>query len=436
MRKAATATLLVTKPAEKTEAAMRATTVLRPLVGFERTFVTGCYLDPVGNQVICVRPTRLVPRCHECGRKMLREVRVGTPGRRWRHLDMCCVPTFLEYDRREGFCRKCGGMRAEAVPWADEPQAMFTRAFDEQVAWWAQDTNQTKVSLAFRIAWTTVGRCIKRVTKRLSPRDPLAGLRFIGVDELSYRKHHRYLTVVVDHERGKVVWMKEGKNADTLKAFFDELGEERRAKLEVVTADMSAAYTKAVRESIPHAQIVYDRFHVQKLVGEALDETRREEWRRLRKADPEAAKAIKGTRWALLKNPGNRSPAEKIRLASLPRDNARLFKASVMYAQFVEIMNRRQPNVAMRMLKAWLAWACRCRLPAFVKVSKTIRKHLDDIAAYWRHRWTNGVVEGLNNKARLVTRRAYGFHSAEAAIAMIMLCCSDIRIPVPTRTAA
>jgi transposase len=415
---------------------MRATTVLRPLLGIENIIVTGCYVDPLGNQIITARPSWLVPRCWECGRKARGSTRPGTRGRRWRHLDLAGVASFLEYERPRVHCRKCRGWRAAKVPWADDPQAMFTRKFDEQAAWWAQRTDKTSVATALRIAWTTVGRCIERVANRLRPLDPLAGLRFIGVDEISYRKHHRYLTVVVDHESGKIVWMKKGKNADTLKAFFDELGEERCAKIQVVTADMSAAYTKAVREKVPAAQLVYDRFHVQKLVGEALDATRREEWRRLKKDSPGEARTIKGSRWALLRNPKKRTAKEKIRLARLATENKRLFRASLLKDQFVEIMNRRQPNVAKRMLKDWLGWASRSQLPAFVKVAKTIRKHLDDIAAYWQHRWSNGVVEGLNNKARLVTRRAYGFHSADAAIAMIMLCCSDIDVPVPINSIA
>jgi len=346
------------------------------------------------------------------------------------------VQVELIYDRKRVLCKTCG-WRAEKVPWAVNPRAIFTQEFDDQVAFWAQRTDKTSAATAFRVSWSTVGSCIQRAVNRRQRGDPLADLKRIGVDEISYRKHHRYLTVVVDLDRHKVVWAKEGKNAATLEAFFDELGEDRCRNIEIVTADMSAAYTKAVKDRLPHAQLVYDRFHVQKLVSEAVDETRREEWRRLRQEDdPKGAKAVKGSRWCLLKKPMNLRNSERLKLAELQKGNKRLYRGYLLKEQFVEIMNLRQPAEARQMLKSWLSWASRSRLPAFTKVARTIRKHFDDIAAYWCERWSNGVTEGLNNKTRLGTRRAYGFHSAEAVIAMIMLCCADIHIPPPTKVAA
>ena len=159
-----------------------------------------------------------------------------------------------------------------------------------------------------------------------------------------------------------------------------------------------------------------------------LDKTRREEWRRLTRTDKKEATKIKGLRWPLLKRPWNLTAGQAERLASLPRDNARLYRAYLLKASFAEILDRRQPNVVKRKLREWLAWASRSRLPAFVKAARTIREHLDDIVSYVRHRLTNGIAEGLNNKARLLTRRAYGFHSASAAIAIIMLCCTGIQL--------
>jgi transposase len=199
---------------------------------------------------------------------------------------------------------------------------------------------------------------------------------------------------------------------------------------------MSQAYISAVRQHLPHAQIVFDRFHVQQLVSDALDETRREEWRHLRVVDAEAADAVKGLRYTLLKSPWNLTRSQKTRLSTLAADNQRLYRAYLLKESFADILDRRQPNVAREKLQEWLAWASRSRLPAFIKVAKTIRLHLDDIVAYIRHRLTNGLGEGLNNKARLLTRRAYGFHSPSAVIAMIMLCCTGIELqPIVKRLA-
>lgn len=194
-----------------------------------------------------------------------------------------------------------------------------------------------------------------------------------------------------------------------------------------VTMDMSQAYINAVREAAPHAQIVFDRFHVQQLVSNAVDQCRREEWQRLRaEGDPKSAEALKHTRWALLKKVWNLTPKEEARLATLQETNTALYRAYLLKESFADIMDRRQPNVVKEKLRSWLGWASRSRLAPFVKAARTIRKHLDDIVAYIRFRLTNGVTEGLGNKARLITRRAYGFHSATAVLAMIMLCCTGL----------
>ena len=195
--------------------------------------------------------------------------------------------------------------------------------------------------------------------------------------------------------------------------------------------DMSAAYITVVTQQVPHAQIVFDRFHVQQLVNEALDETRREEWRRLRTVDEQHAKKVKGLRWSLLKNPWNLTPTQSQRLSTLQQDNGRLYRAYLLKEMFAGILDRHQPNVVTDRLNEWLSWASRSRLPEFVKVTRTIRGHLSDIVAYIRWGVTNGIVEGLHNKVRVITRRAYGFHSASALIGMIMLCCTNIRLRPP-----
>ncbi len=158
---------------------------------------------------------------------------------------------------------------------------------------------------------------------RLRSDDVLDGLRFIGVDELSYRRHHEYVTVVVDHERGAVVWAREGKDAATLSAFFQELGNE----LEAVTLDLSAAYIKAVTGASPEARLIFDRFHVQRLAHDALDQVRRQQWRA---ADADDRDAIKGTRFVLQKNPWNLSDVEQGKLTDVQRTNRPLYRAYLL----------------------------------------------------------------------------------------------------------
>jgi transposase len=325
------------------------------------------------------------------------------------------MEVLLRYDLRRVDCPRCGVV-VEMVPWA-EPKVGFTRDFEDHVAYLAQQASQTMVAETMRIAWRTVGAIIQRVVPRR--RDPnllLKDLEHIGVDELSYRRHHEYVTVVVDHVSQRVVWAHEGKNAATLGCFFDTLGAERTGKLKTVTIDMSAAYIDAVTGRAPQAQIVFDRFHVQRLVQDALDELRRAEVRLLEDTDERGG--LKKTKYILLKHPWNLSKVESERLSALQKTNDRLYRGYLLKTAINDILGRYQVNVARRKLLEWISWATRSRLPSFRKVARTIKKYLDGIVAIVATGLNNGRTEGLNGKIRVITRRAYGFHNARALIGL------------------
>ena len=400
---------------------MRLTSLLRTLLGLEGTRVRDVQFDD-GGLVADVAPTWQRPRCSECGRKCAGYDRMR--GRRWRHLDLAGMTLHLRYDTRRVDCPDCG-VKVEQLPWA-ETSSWFTRPFEDHVGYVAQRCDKTTVGAMMRIAWETVGAIIPRVIARHRDRDLLDGLTHIGVDELSYRRHHEYITVVVDHTRGHVIWAKPGKNADTLKAFFDELGTERCAKLEAVTIDMSGAYIKAVTECSPQAQIVFDRFHVQRMVQDAVDEVRRDEVRAATSVDDK--KQLKGTRWPLLKSFWNLSLFESNRLSSLQRENKRLYRAYLLKEAMVGVLDCGHEGLARHKLDEWVRWARRSRLEPFKRVAATVSEHADGILAYVRSGLSNGRTEGLNGKARTLTRRSYGFHSAHGLIGLLMLCCSGIHL--------
>jgi transposase len=403
---------------------MRAASLLTELLRLKQTRVCHTSFDEEG-LVADVAPTLRVPRCGACGCKA-RHVYDERP-RFWRHLDLGGMMLKLRYAIRRVCCRLCG-VTVEKVPWADHG-AGFTRPFEELVAYLTQRADKTTVATLLRVAWRTVGRIVARVVDRLGPTDRLDGLTHIGVDELSYRRHHEYVTIVVDHRTSHVVWVHPGKNADTLKLFFQQLGDERAANLEAVTIDMSGAYIKAVTEASPKAQIIFDRFHVQRLAHDALDEVRREQVREHKGTD--AAAAIKGTRYVLQKNPWNLLLDEKQKLAVLQKTNAPLYRAYLLKESLAGILDGRQVNVARQKLTEWIAWAARSRLLPFQKVARTIRKYLDGIVAYVASGLNNGRVEGLNGKVRTITRRAYGFHEAYSLIGLIFLCCSGLTLSPP-----
>lgn len=402
---------------------MRASTLLRVLLAIQQIVVRSFYFDDKGLVVEVAPRSRRSPRCGECGAACRRVKDRRT--RRWRHLDLAGMMVHLSYSIKRVHCDACGTVKTEQVEWA-APGSGFTYAFEERTAYLAQQGSQTAVSNLLRTSWITVGRIISRVVARKldAGRDRLDDLKHIGIDELSYRKHHEYVTVVVDHERGVVVWSSRGKNADTLRAFFEELGPERCAAIESVTIDMSQAYINAVREMVPHARLVFDRFHVQRLVQDALDETRRDEVRGAASAD--ARKALKNTRFALLKSEWNMTDADHQTLAELEQTNQPIFRGHLLKEAFAGILAGRQINVARRRLVQWIKDAKSCDLQHFARVARTIERHLEGILEYVRTRFTNARTEGLNGKIRTITRRAFGFHSATALIAMIFLCCGGV----------
>ena len=271
------------------------------------------------------------------------------------------------------------------------------------------------------------------VQRTLSP-DGFVGLRRIGVDEFSYRTRHHYITIVVDHDTGNVIWAGEGRSAATLDPFFELLGPDGCARLETATMDMSASYQKAVRTAAPAAQIVFDRFHVQQLVSRALDETRRTMVRELK--GTQWAKDVKNLRYVLLRHGEALSIEDLDRLDQLKLSAKKLFRAHERKEDLVAIMDEQDPEEATRMLRRWLGWAARSRLPQFVKVGRTIRKHFDDIVRYFQERLSNGLAEGINNKIRVAARMAYGFPSAGALIATVFLIAGGIKpkpqLPLPS----
>jgi len=409
---------------------VRASSLLRQILGISGLVVRSFqFRDDVG-LVCAVEPTARRSRCAACGRKCPRYDRHASS--LWRHLNAGCTRVFVEYAPWRVTCRRCGtGPRVERLPWATAG-SRFTYLFEDVVGWLVQHNDKTAVTALMGIAWRTVGRIVERVVARRRDAVDFRGLRAISIDELSWRKGHRYLTLVVDLDTQRVVWGMEGKTSEAAGAFFAEIGEDARAAIEHVAIDMSAAYRKAITEWLPHAKIVYDRFHVQQLVGDAVDEVRRIEWRSLQ--GTREGSTIKGLRYPLLKQPWMLSDDEASKLAELQVTNRRLFRAYLLKETICHIFRGLPtPRTAATKLAGWLDWASRSRLAPFVRVAQTIRSCLDGVLGYFETGFTTSPHEGMNNKARLATRQAYGFHSARAALAIIDLRCTGLHIPLPVR---
>lgn len=401
---------------------MRVTSLLTMLIAIQQTRATGLEVKE-DRLVVDVKPTWRDPRCSSCDRRV-KSVHERRKPRTWRHLDLAGLPLYLRAGLRRVKCKKCGVV-VEKVPWAASG-LWFTTDFENEVAYLAQKTDKSAVKELMRVAWQTVGSIVTRVMARTGGQDRLAGLRRIGVDELSYRRHHEYVTVVINHDTGSVVWAAEGKNADTLKSFFEDLGPERCKQLEAITIDMSQAYIKAITEASSEALIIFDRFHVQRLAHNAVDEVRREEVRRVENAT--SKRALKKSRWSLLKRKWNLARGERAKLKEIAAQNMRLFRAYLLKEDLAAILDGSDVETARAELQEWLAWASRSKLKPFVKLARTIRKHMEGILAYIRSGLSNGRTEGLNGKARVITRRSFGFHSASSLIAMLFLCCGGLTL--------
>src|SRR5512142_1014113 len=377
---------------------------------------------------VCLRRKR--PVCSGCGARGLKikDHRV----KRWRHLDQGGLRCQVECRLRRLYCPGCGEL-PEMVEWA-RGGARYTREFDDLTAWLAQQMSQTQVTRLMRIGWETVGKILARVVADKLDSDRLDGLVFIGVDEVSYGADHKFLTCVADHLKGSIVWATEGRNAASLQAFFDGLTPEQKASIKAVSIDMSAGYENAIRspQSVPHAQVVFDPFHVVQLGGKAADQVRRDEYNRHGRSASGEGKWIKGTRYSLLKDPANQTAGQLLKLAEVVLTNRRMYRAFPLYGE-LRYIYRLPFEEATERLDAWLAWASRSRLKPFVKLACTIRKHKQGVLAALKLGLSNGRLEALNSKVRLLSHRAYGFHSANALIAMIYLCCAGIQIALPHR---
>jgi transposase len=328
---------------------------------------------------------------------------------------------------------KVHGVTVAEVPWARHGVG-FTRRFEDQVSWLAVRCAKSAIEQLMRIAWRTVGAIVERVCDDARARqDPLEGLVRIGIDEIAYRKGHRYLTVVVDHDTGRLVWAAPGRNKATVSKFFNELGRSRTLKIRLVSADAANWIGDVVRSRCLNAKLTMDAFHVIQWATDALDVVRRQVWNDARQAGQKAVAAdLKGARYALWRNPEDLSERQAAKLADIARTNRRLYRAYLLKEQLRQVFALGgQAGIAL--LDRWLAWAQRCRIDAFVKLGRSIRRHRTAINQTLTSGLTNALVESTNTKLRVIHRRAYGFRTPEAMIALGMLALGGLCPPLPGR---
>lgn len=352
----------------------------------------------------------------------------------WRHVDFSGRPLTLTMLRRRLVCPD-HGVVVQKVPFA-RPGSRFTTDFEDMIAWLVTRADKTTVSTFARIAWRTVGAICERVVADQLDTTRFHGLVNIGVDEISWRKHHHYLTLVSDHETSKIVWGAPGKNAATLDGFFEDIGPTNTASIEAVSMDMGPAFIKSVKANAPKAVVCIDPFHVVQLATNALDTMRRAFWQQARELpDQSFAKKYKGNRYVLLKNPENLTEKQQATLELMRQDGGALWRAYELKEALREVFaGDLAPNDVIDMISQWCDLAASSHFPAFATAAATVRGHAQGIYAAVTRGLSNGRHEGLNNKIRTMTRRSYGFHTPEAALALIMLACGPITTRLPYHT--
>jgi transposase len=414
---------------------------------------------------VALRRRRLqCPRCRfsTAARKDTRQVDSV-----WRHLDLGVWRLEIRCRRRRLRCPR-HGVLAEGVPFARH-RCGFTRDFECLVAWLAARTDKTAITRMLRIDWDTVGRIVERVCADELDPDRLQDLYDIGVDEVSWKKQHHYLTLVADHRAGKIVWGCPGAGEQAADRFFAELDPgspragapapdadadagpplsaraqhaadepeppvaERAGTLEAISLDMGPGYAAAARWHAPQAVVCIDPYHVVQNANKALDEVRRAYWNELRQSDdPQAAKRFKDARWSLLKAPSNLTATQAATLHRIKAAGGEVWRAYTLKEAtrgiFAPGLTTADVEILIDRLTSRLA---RSRLEPFIRLGKTIRKHRDGILAAIRLGINQGRTEALNNRVRLIIRRAYGFHSAHAALALVMLTCGPITLRLP-----
>lgn len=347
-----------------------------------------------------------------------------TVERTWKHLNFFQYETYLHAPVPRVQCRPCGSTKNVAVPWA-RPESGFTLLFE---AFAMELARVMALSAAGKIVGEHDTRLMRIVTHYVTlarERVDMSAVQIIGIDETSKAKGHDYITTVIDVQDSRVLFATEGKDNLTVKRFSDDLKEHGGdpEQIEQACADLSPAYKKGVAEYLPHAQIVFDRFHVMKLVNEALDTVRRTE----QKENP----LLVRSRYAWLHNPETATTQQTEKLKTLTTLNLKTARAYQMRLSLRDIYELRSQKKAERALKQWYFWATHSRIEPMIKVAKTIKEHWGGVLAFFDSRTANGITEGINSIIQTIKRRARGYQNTDNFITMIYLTCGKLEFDLP-----
>jgi transposase len=356
--------------------------------------------------------------CSGCGRRR--------PGydtlepRKFEFVPLWGIPVLFVYGLRRVHCKQCG-IKVEAIPWADGKQTL-TKAYMQFLAGWAKRLSWQEVAVVFKTSWEKVFHSVEWVvTWGLAHRD-LSNIRAIGVDEVLWHRGHKYLTVVyqIDAECKRLIWVGKDRTIRTLLQFFRKFGKERSAHLRYVCSDMWKPYLKVIAKKASQAIHVLDRFHIVQHMNKAIDEVRAQEARELRSKGVNVD-VLKHSRWCLLKRPENLTDVQQTKLIDLLRYNLKAIRSYLLKEEFQLFWQYVYSYWAGEFLDAWCRTVMRSRIEPMKKVARMLRSHRELLLNWFRAKKTisSGVIEGLNNKLKLTTRKSYGFRTFKVTEIML-----------------
>ena len=361
-------------------------------------------------------------KCPECGREC--SIHDCAPERTWRHLDTMQFTTLIRARTPRSDCPE-HGVKTMSVPWA-APQGRFTLLFERfavEVLLASGSISQGCELLG--ISWDTAQEIMRRAVERGLERRQLEDLKHLGMDEKSFRRGQSYVTLLTDLDQSRVLDVVEERTAEAADRLWDTLSPEQKQAIEAVAVDMWEPFIHTIQKQVPDADIVHDKFHVSKYLGEAVDKVRRQEHKELMAQGDET---LKGTRQLWLYNPQNFSPDQAEEFSALKDLQLKVARAWAAKELFSKFWAYQEEGWARRFFKDWFGWVSRSRLKPVLEVAQMLKRHLDNLLTYLKHHITNAVTEGLNSKIQSLKSAARGFRNFRNYRIRILFFCGKLNL--------
>ena len=359
--------------------------------------------------------------CPECGKECA--LHDHQPERQWRHLDTCQYQTIVHASPPRSNCCE-HGIKVVKLPWT-ELGSRFTALFERLAIDWLKVASQKAVAEQLRLTWDEIHGILERAVERGLRRRKAETVRHIGVDEKAFRKGHRYLTLVNDLDHSRVLYVAEDRKQSSLDGFWSRLSQEQHAGIEAVAMDMWDPYIASTKQHLPNAdnKIVFDKFHIAKHLSEAVDQVRRQENKELRS---QGDNRLVGTKYDWLRHPANFATDAWREFKDLRESTLKTARAWALKEIAMTLFTYSYTAAAKSFFQRWYGWASRCRLKPMIEAGRMLKRRLDNILTFVKHRITNAASESLNAKIQWVKYTARGFRNQKNFINAIYFHCGGL----------